>query len=97
MDPVNNNVEATWDLFIYEFNKQFKDHTQTQQAHQQLNQLNFKFPDINQYILDFKDLVSMAGYTVENKETVNLFLKGFENAPDVLNLILSPPPHYHLL
>ena len=33
----------------------------------------------------------MAGYTVRNKETVNLFLKGFENALDVLNLILSPP------
>ena len=33
----------------------------------------------------------MAGYTVGNEETVNLFLKGFDNAPDVLNLILSPP------
>jgi hypothetical protein len=33
----------------------------------------------------------MAGYTVGNEETVNLFLKGFENAPDVLSIILGPP------
>jgi hypothetical protein len=33
----------------------------------------------------------MAGYTVGNEETVNLFLKGFENAPDVLNIMLGPP------
>ena len=91
LDLVNDNMEAMWDLFVFKFNQQFKDHTQTQRAYQQLDHLKFKFPDIDQYILDFKDLASMAGYTVGNEETVNLFLKGFKNAPDVLNLVLSPP------
>jgi hypothetical protein len=53
--------------------------------------LKFKFPEINQYVSEFEDLASMAGYMVRNEETVNLFLKGFENAPDVLTIILSPP------
>jgi len=90
-DPVNDNIEAAWDHFAHEFNEQFNDHTQVQRARQQLDHLKFKFPDIDQYISDFEDLASMAGYTVGNEETVNLFLKGFENTPDVLNLILSPP------
>ena len=90
-DHVNDNVEAAWDHFVHEFNEQFADHTQVQRARQQLDHLKFKFPEVDQYISDFEDLASMAGYTVGNEETVNLFLKGFENAPDVLNHILSPP------
>ena len=90
-DPVNNNIEAAWDHFAHKFNKQFTDHTQVQRTCQQLDSLKFKFPNVDQYISDFEDLASMAGYTVGNEETVNLFLKGFENTPDVLNLILSPP------
>ena len=90
-DPVNDNVEAAWDHFAHEFNEQFNDHTQVQRARQQLDHLKFKFPDIDQYISDFEDLASMVGHTVGNEETVNLFLKGFENTPDILNLVLSPP------
>jgi hypothetical protein len=67
------------------------DHTQTQRVRQQLDQLKFKFPKIDQYVAEFKDLASMVGYTVGNEEMVNLFLKGFKNAPDILTIILSPP------
>jgi len=35
--------------------------------------------------------VNLSGYTVGNDETISLFLKGFENARDVLGGILSPP------
>jgi hypothetical protein len=90
-DPVNDNVEAAWDHFAHEFEEQFRDHTQTQRARQQLDHLKFKFPEIDQYVSEFEDLASMAGYTVGNEETVNLFLKGFENAPDVLSIVLGPP------
>ena len=90
-DPVNDNIEAAWDHFAHEFNEQFTDHTQVQHARQQLDHLKFKFPDVDQYISNFENLASMAGYTVRNEETVNLFLKGFENALDILNLVLSPP------
>jgi hypothetical protein len=90
-DLINDNVEAAWDHFAHEFEEQFWDHTQTQRACQQLDHLKFKFPEIDQYVSEFEDLASMAGYTVGNNEMVNLFLKGFENAPDVLSLILGPP------
>ena len=33
-----------------------------------------KFPNVDQYIAKFKDLVHLVGYTVGNKETINLFL-----------------------
>jgi hypothetical protein len=34
------------------------------------------FPDVNQYISDFEDLVRQAGYTIGNKETIGFFLNG---------------------
>jgi len=42
-------------------------------------------------ITDFKNLANLSGYTVGNDETINLFLKGFENARDILAGILAPP------
>jgi hypothetical protein len=35
-----------------------------------------KFPNIDQYIAKFEDLVQLAGYTMGNEETINLFLNG---------------------
>ena len=64
------------------FKQQFTDLTKAQRSRQQLEQLRFKFPDINQYITDFEDLANLSGYTVGNDETINLFLKGFEHACD---------------
>jgi hypothetical protein len=56
------------------------DSTKTQRSRQQLERLHFRFPDVNQYIADFKDLANLSGYTIGNDKTINLFLKGFENA-----------------
>jgi hypothetical protein len=67
------------------------DSTKTQQSRQQLERLRFRFPDIDQYIADFKDLANLSGYTVGNNKTINLFLKGFNNARDILAGILAPP------
>src|SRR5713101_6005137 len=73
------------------FEQQFNDSTRTQRSRQQLEKLQFKFPDIDQYIADFEDLANLSGYTVGNDETINLFLKGFEHAQDLLHRILVPP------
>ena len=91
LDPVNDNVLRVWDYFTKTFEGQFNDSTRTQRSRQQLEKLRFKFPDIDQYIADFEDLANLSGYTVGNDETINLFLKGFENAHDLLNRILAPP------
>jgi hypothetical protein len=47
------------------------------------------FPEIDQYISKFKDLASLAGYTVGNKETINFFLRGLPE--DVMVDVLKPP------
>ena len=35
--------------------------------------------------------MNLSGYTIGNDETINLFLKGFENTRDILAGILAPP------
>ncbi len=91
LDPVNDNVPQVWDYFTTTFEQQFTDSTKMQQSRQQLEKLQFKFPDIDQYIADFEDLTNLSGYTVRNNETINLFLKGFKHACDLLGGILAPP------
>ena len=91
LDLIADNVPRVWDYFTTTFEQQFSDSTEVQQSRQQLEKLQFKFPDINQYITDFEDLANLSGYTVGNDETINLFLKGFEHARDLLHGILAPP------
>jgi hypothetical protein len=91
LDPLNDNVPRVWDYFTDKFERKFMDSTKTQWLRQQLEKLRFRFPDVNQYIADFKDLVNLSGYTIGNDETINLFLKGFENTWDILAGILAPP------
>jgi hypothetical protein len=89
LDPIQDNVPRVWNYFTEEFESQFTDSTKTQRSRQQPEKLQFRFPEIDQYIANFEDLVNLSGYTVGNNETINLFLKGFENARDVLGGILS--------
>ncbi len=91
LDLINDNVLRVWDYFTETFEQQFNDSTRTQRSRQQLEKLRFKFPDIDQYIADFEDLTNLSGYTVGNDETINLFLKGFEHARNLLHGILVPP------
>ena len=91
LDPINDNIPQVWDHFTTTFEQQFTDSTKTQCSRQQLEKLRFKFPDIDQYIADFEDLANLSGYTIRNDETINLFLKGFKHAHDLLGGILAPP------
>jgi hypothetical protein len=91
LDPLNDNIPQVWDYFTDEFERKFVDSTKTQQSRQQLEKLRFRFLEVDQYIADFEDLANLSGYTVGNNETINLFLKGFENARDILGGILAPP------
>jgi hypothetical protein len=47
------------------------------------------FPDINQYISDFEDLVQQAGYTIGNEETIGFFLNGL--SPSILEEVIRDP------
>ncbi len=46
---------------------------------------------------EFKDLATLAGYTVGSTETINLFLKGLTSAPDIFEKVMDhpAPDNYH--
>jgi Zinc knuckle len=48
-----------------------------------------RFPEIDQYIADFKELVRHAGYTIGSEETISFFLNGL--TPSILDAIIAPP------
>jgi hypothetical protein len=47
------------------------------------------FPDVDQYISDFEDLVRQAGYTVGNEETIGFFLNSL--SPSILDEVIKFP------
>jgi Retrotransposon gag protein len=89
LDPGNNNIQEVWTTFIQEFNDHFADFQAQQRARLELNQCRMRFPDVNQYISDFEDLVRQASYTIGNKETVGFFLNGL--SPSILNKVVKVP------
>jgi hypothetical protein len=89
LDPVNDDVHEVWTTFIQEFNNHFADSQLQQQARLKLNRCKMCFPDVDQYISDFKDLVRQAGYTVGNEETIGFFLNGL--SPSILEEVIRDP------
>jgi hypothetical protein len=46
-----------------------------------------RFPEVDQYISDFEDLVCQASYTVGNEETIGFFLNGL--SPSILDEVIK--------
>jgi Retrotransposon gag protein/Zinc knuckle len=88
LDPVNNDIQV-WMTFVQEFNDHFVDSQSQQRARLELDQCKMRFPDVDQYILDFEDLVQQAGYTVGNEETIGFFLNGL--SPSILDEVIKVP------
>jgi hypothetical protein len=57
LDPINDDVHEVWTTFVQEFNDHFADSQSQQWARLELNKCKMHFPDVNQYISDFEDLV----------------------------------------
>jgi hypothetical protein len=57
LNPVNDDIQEVWDTFVQEFNNRFADSQLQQRARLELNRCKMCFSDMDQYILDFKDLV----------------------------------------
>jgi hypothetical protein len=89
LDPVNDNVHEVWTTFIQEFNDHFTNSQLQQQARLELNRCKMCFPDIDQYISDFEDLVRQASYTVGNEETIGFFLNRL--SPSILEEVIRDP------
>ena len=91
LHPVHHNIPQVWDEFEQAFKDKFMDSTCEQRARNQLEQLKFKYPDINKYIANFEDLIIHAGYNLASKEVINLFLKGFSKSRNLLDKVFTPP------
>ena len=61
---------------MQEFNDHFSNSQLQQRARLELDKCKMCFPDVDQYISDFEDLVQQASYTIGNEETIGFFLNG---------------------
>ena len=91
LHPVHHNVPRVWEQFEQAFKDKFMDSTRELRARTQLEQLKFKYPEINKYIAGFEDLIVHAGYNLASQETINLFLKGFNQNRSLLDKVFTPP------
>jgi hypothetical protein len=93
LNPVDDDIPEVWTTFVQEFNDHFADSQSQQRARLQLDQCKMHFPDVDQYISDFEDLVHQAGYTVGNEETIGFFLNGL--SPSILDEVVKIPLPQH--
>jgi Retrotransposon gag protein len=92
IDPlhqVDDDVQLVWDTFVQEFTEHFTDSQEQQRARLDLDRCKIRFPEINQYIAGFEELVRHAGYTIGSEETIGFFLNGL--TPSILDAIICPP------
>ncbi len=76
-------------LFLDAFRKQYLDHTKQQWAGIKIETLNLHFPLIDEYVAEFEDLATLAGYTIGSIEMINLFLKGLTTSSDVFEKVMD--------
>jgi hypothetical protein len=89
LDPANDDVHEVWTMFVQEFNDHFADSQLQQRARLELDRCKMHFPDVDQYISDFEDLVRQASYTVGNEEIIGFFLNGL--SPSILDEVIKFP------
>jgi Retrotransposon gag protein len=89
LNPIDDDIQFTWDTFVQEFAEHFTDSQEQQRARLDLNRCKMQFPEIDQYIADFEELVCRTGYTIESEETISFFLNGL--TPSILDAIIAPP------
>jgi len=99
LDPLIHNVHYTWTRFLEAFHKQYLNHAKQQRAGIKLETHKFRFPLVDEYIAEFEDLTTLAGYMIGSAETINLFLKGLMSAPNVFDKVMDypTPNNYHEL
>jgi Retrotransposon gag protein len=89
LNPVEDDIQFTWDTFVQEFTEHFMDSQEQERARLDLDHCRMRFPEIDQYIADFEELVRRTGYTIGSEETISFFLNGL--TPSVLDVIIAPP------
>ena len=89
MDPVTEDTLDTWNQFITQFEASFDDTQKVQKAQNQLDRLTMKWPEVDQYTMDFEKLTREANYRIGSPESIQMYLKGLPD--NVAADILGPP------
>jgi Retrotransposon gag protein len=89
LHQVDDDVQLVWDTFIQEFTEHFMDSQEQQRARLDLDRCKMRFPEVNQYIADFEELVRRIGYTIGSEETIGFFLNSL--TPSILDAVVCPP------
>ena len=89
LNPATEDVLDTWDQFITQFEASFDDTQKVQKARSQLDRLTMKWPEVDQYTMDFEKLTREANYQIGSPESTQMYLKGLPD--DVAADVLGPP------
>jgi hypothetical protein len=92
LHPVNDNIEYMYLDFLQRFYDQFADSTKQEMARVAIHWLKFKFPNIDQFISNFKTLAQKAGYTIGSTKLENIFMRGLDTAPDIMERVIDKAP-----
>jgi hypothetical protein len=72
----HENIPAVWEAFLDQFFYRFQDTTAQEDARQALTKIRITWPDIDQYVADFEELVRKAGYDLNTPSIIDAFLHG---------------------
>jgi Ty3 transposon capsid-like protein/Zinc knuckle len=89
LDQTDDDIQLVWDTFIQEFTEHFTDSQEQQRARLDLDKCKMRFPDIDQYVADFEELIRCPGYTIGSEESISFFLNGL--TPSILDKIITHP------
>jgi Retrotransposon gag protein/Zinc knuckle len=79
--------QDTYNQFIAQFRAQYLDTGKTQRARTKLRNLKMHWPHIDQYIIDFEQLVEDANFDKDHDESIQQFLMGLSRT--VLDSVLK--------
>jgi hypothetical protein len=90
--------QDTYDQFIAQFRAQYLDTGKVQRARTKLRNLKMHWPHIDQYIIDFEQLVEDANFDKDHDESIQQFLMGLSRT--ILDSVLKAThtianPTYH--
>ena len=88
MTPLDDELD-TWRQFAQQFISTFTNTQKDQCARNQLESLKMKWPEVDQYTIDFKKLMREAGYQLGTPESIQMYLKGLPSS--VMKDILRAP------
>jgi len=88
MTPLDDELD-TWRQSAQQFISTFTDTQKDQHAHNQLKGLKMKWPEVDQYMMDFEKLMREAGYRLGTPESIQMYLKGLPSS--IMKDVLRAP------